>query len=554
MSKIKIFALGGLNENGKNMYVVDVDNDIFVFDAGLKYANDMLFGIDYVLPNYDYIKENINRVKGIFLTHGHNENMGAVPDIAKDIPDIKVYGTKFTLSVLKRELENCEVKFDNMIEIKAHKKINFGNNSIFPISVTHSIPDAVGYVLNTNDGAIVYTGDFVFDPAMIGPYKTDIGKIAYIGKQGVLCLLAESMYAQKIGHTSPNHRMRKTIREILVKNENRIIFNVHSAHIYNLQELLSEVENSGRKIVIMGKTLQNIIKSSIDLKYIKVNPKCIGDLSNINDKDVIILVSNEREKAFNNINRMLNGYDKYITIKDTDVIVFAEPISDSIERTAVKTADKIAKLGAKVIMFSKKDQLLHHASSEDLMLMINLLNPKYYFPVKGEYQHQVANATLANEIGIPNENILLKQNGDVVIFQDGKLLECYDKVKTEDILIDGNATQDIGEAVIKDREILSENGIVIISAILDKNTKKLITRPDVITRGFVYNKDSKDLINEIKKQSIELIEKNIDNPKYVEYNKLKNVLRENIGKYLYNETECKPMIITVFQEIDMKKK
>ena len=553
MSKIKIFSLGGLNENGKNMYIVEVDNDIFIFDAGLKYADDMLFGIDYILPNYDYIKDNINRVKGLFLTHGHNENMGATPDIVKDIPEIKVYGTKFTLEVLRRELEDCNVKFDNMIEIKAHKKISFGKNSIFPISMTHSIPDAVGYVLNTEDGAIVYTGDFVFDPTMKYPYKMDIGKIAYIGKQGVLCLLSESTYADKLGHTSPKHRTSKRIREILVKNENRIIFNVYSAHIYNLQELLTEIENSERKVVIMGKSLQSIIKNLIESGYIKINSNCIGDLSNINDKNSIILVSDEREKAFNNINRMLNGYDKYVTIKDTDTIVFAEPVSDSIERTAVKTADKIAKLGAKVIMFSKKEQLLYHASSEDLMFMINLLNPKYYFPVKGEYRLQVENANIAKELGISEDHILLKRNGEVVVFENGNLVDTFEKIKTEDILIDGNATQDIGEAVIKDREILSENGIVIISTLFDKNTKKLITKPEIITRGFIYNKDNKVLIDEIKKQSMELIEKNIQNSKYIEYNKLKMILREKIGKYLYDETECKPMIITVFQEIVLKK-
>ncbi len=549
MSKIKIFSLGGLNENGKNMYVVKVDQDIFVFDAGLKYADDKLFGIDYILPNYDYIKENIKDVKGIFLTHGHNENMGGIPDIVKEIPNIKIYGTKFTLEVLKRELENCDIKFNNLIEIKAHKKINFGQNSIFPISVTHSIPDAVGYVLNTKDGAIVYTGDFVFDSTMMGAYKTDIGKLAYIGKQGVLCLLSESMYAEKKGHTSPHHRTASKVREILSKNENRIIFNVFAAHIYNIQELFNEVAKTERKIVIMGKTLQGIINNALELGYLKFDKKKIGDLSNVNDKDSIILVSNDREKTFSNINRMINGYDKYIKVKETDTFVFAEPISDSVERSAVKIADSLAKIGANVIMFNKKEQLLYHASSEDLMLMINLFNPKYYFPVKGEYRFQVANANIALELGIPKENILLKENGDVVEFENGKLVDNFEKVKTDEILIDGNVVSDVGEAVLKDREVLSENGIVIISTILDKKTKKIISGPEIITRGFVYIKDSAELLNEIKKLCVTVINNNITDNKHVEYNKLKTAMRENLGKYLYKETECKPMIITVFQEI-----
>ena len=357
------------------------------------------------------------------------------------------------------------------------------------------------------------------------------------------------MHAEKQGHTSPNHRTANKIREILSRNENRIIYNVFSAHIYNIQELFNEVAKTNRKIVIMGKTLQNIVNNALELKYLKFDKNRIGDLSNINDKDVIILVSNEREKTLANINRMINGYDKYIKIKETDTIVFGEPISDNIERSAVKAADAIAKIGANVIMFSPKDVLLHHASSEDLMLMINLMNPKYYFPVKGEYRFQVANANVATEVGIKPENILLKQNGEVVEFVDGKLVECFDKVKTEDILIDGNAINDIGEAVLKDREVLSENGIVIISTTLDKKTKQIISGPEVITRGFVYVKDSSELLDEIKKLCVNVIKSNINSSKYIEYNKLKTLLRESLGKYLYKETECKPMIITVFQEV-----
>lgn len=205
MSKIKIFSLGGLNEIGKNMYIVEVNDDIFVFDAGLKYADDNMLGVDYIIPNYDYLKENKDRIKGLFITHGHDQQLGAISDILLDIPDLKIYGTTFTLEILKEQLKEDNISTDNLFEIKAHKKINFGENSIFPISLTHAVPDAVGYVLYTKDGAIFYTGNFVFDPSMQGAYKTDVGKLAYVGKQGVLCLLSESMYADKKGFTSPNH-------------------------------------------------------------------------------------------------------------------------------------------------------------------------------------------------------------------------------------------------------------------------------------------------------------------------------------------------------------
>ncbi|MBR2248508.1 MAG: ribonuclease J [Bacilli bacterium] len=230
MSKIRIFSLGGLNEDGKNMYIVDVDNDIYVFDAGIKYDNDINLGIDYIIPNFDYLIKNKDRIKGIFLTHGHESHMGAVVDILEAIPNVAVYGTKLTLDIVKSDIDSEKLKDYNFKVIRPHSKIEFGKNCIFPISVTHSIPDAVCYVLYTPDGAIVYTGDFVFDSTMKGAYKTDIGKLAYVGKQGVLCLMAESIYADKLGHTSPNNRVSDFIREVLRKNENRIIATIFPAH------------------------------------------------------------------------------------------------------------------------------------------------------------------------------------------------------------------------------------------------------------------------------------------------------------------------------------
>ena len=550
MSKIKIFALGGLNENGKNMYVVDVDNNIFIFDAGLKYGTDKMLGVDYIIPNMDYLIKNRKNIKGVFLTHGHDSNMGAISDLVQAIPEINVYATKFTMEIVKNDLLEAGITKANLKEIRPHSKIDFKEDLyLFPISITHSIPDSVCYVLYTKDGAIVYTGDFVFDSTMKGAYKTDIGKLAYVGKQGVLCLLSESFYAEKQGHTSPNNRVSDFIRETLNKNEDRIIATILPAHIYRVQEIFNEVMKTHRKIVVMGKGLQDLITKAIDMNYLTIDKERIGDLANLNDKGVVVLISDEKEKPFANLDRILKGFDKYIKPKETDTIFITEPSYDGIEKRYAVIMDDIARNNLNVVCLSSKKHLLHHASREDLMMMIDLMNPKYYFPVKGEYRFQVANANVAEQVGIKKENILLKQNGEIVEFIDGNLVECFDKVKTEDILIDGNVVSDIGEAVLKDREVLSENGIVIISTTLDKKTKKIISGPEVITRGFVYVKDSTELLNEIKKLCINVINTNIDNTKHVEYNKLKNSLRENLGKYLYKETECKPMIITVFQEI-----
>lgn len=548
MSKIKIFSLGGLNEEGKNMYVVKVDSDIFIFDAGLKYASDKLLGVDYVIPNFDYIKENRKNIKGLFITHGHEKNMGAVCDIVKEIPSLKVYATKFTANLLKKELDDSNLNFCNLIVIDPHKKINFGKTSVFPVRLTHSVPDNVGYALNTPDGTIFYTGNYVFDATMLGPYKADIGKLAYIGKQGVLCLLGESMYADKIGYTSPKNRIDKLIRDTINKTENRLIVTVFTAHVSRIEELFNEISKTTRRVVVMGHKLQGMINNILDNNYVKFDRERIGDLSNINDKDAIILISNEREKPFMNLNRIINGYDRYVKIKPTDTVFFMEPINDYNEKLAIKVVDDISKVGASVVTMSRKDNLLHHASSEDIMLMLDLMNPKYYMPVIGEYRHMVSNAKCASHVGMRKENILLKQNGDVVTFINGELKDSFEKVKVDDVLIDGNSSQDIGELVLKDRELLSDNGIVIICATLDKRTKEVLAYPEVLTRGFVYVKESTELIEEIKRISLEVIEEN-KSDNYVEYNKIKLGIRERLSKYLYDETECKPMIITVVQEV-----
>lgn len=548
MSKIKIFSLGGLNEEGKNMYVVKVDSDIFIFDAGLKYASDKLLGVDYVIPNFDYIKENRKNIKGLFITHGHEKNMGAVCDIVKEIPSLKVYATKFTANLLKKELDDSNLNFCNLIVIDPHKKINFGKTSVFPVRLTHSVPDNVGYALNTPDGTIFYTGNYVFDATMLGPYKADIGKLAYIGKQGVLCLLGESMYADKIGYTSPKNRIDKLIRDTINKTENRLIVTVFTAHVSRIEELFNEISKTTRRVVVMGHKLQGMINNILDNNYVKFDRERIGDLSNINDKDAIILISNEREKPFMNLNRIINGYDRYVKIKPTDTVFFMEPINDYNEKLAIKVVDDISKVGASVVTMSRKDNLLHHASSEDIMLMLDLMNPKYYMPVIGEYRHMVSNAKCASHVGMKKENILLKQNGDVVTFINGELKDSFEKVKVDDVLIDGNSSQDIGELVLKDRELLSDNGIVIICATLDKRTKEVLAYPEVLTRGFVYVKESTELIEEIKRISLEVIEEN-KSDNYVEYNKIKLGIRERLSKYLYDETECKPMIITVVQEV-----
>ncbi len=550
MSKINIFGLGGLNENGKNMYVVEVDDNIFIFDAGLKYPKGNMLGIDYIIPKFDYLIENKDKIRGIFLSHGHAGNIGAVPDILNVLPEIPVYATKFTMKLLINKLDEYKIKQKavNLKEIRPHSKIDVAGFSIFPICVTHSLPETMLYVLYTDDGAIVYATDFVFDSTMLGPYKTDIGKLAYVGKQGVLCLLTESCYAYNEGFTSPKQRISKLVFDTLAKAENRLIIPVFDSHLYRIQEILDQVARTRRKIVIMGKKLQDTIDTAIELKYLHFDDNKIGDLSNINDKDVVILISDDKENPYASLEKIINGYDKYLTLNETDTVLISEPVYSGNEKKNAKILDDLSKLGAEAISLSNKNYLLHHASKEDLMLMLNLMNPKYYMPIKGEYRYMYMNASLAELVGIPKENIILKLNGDVASFKDGKLVEKSKSIKVEEILVDGTNAEDIGELVLKDRELLSKNGIVIVSGTLDKKTKKLLADPQVLTRGFIYVKENLDIVMHISELAKEVIEKNINNGK-VDFTSTKNAMREELGKYFYKETGSIPMIITVVSEI-----
>ncbi len=544
MAKIKIFGLGGLDENGKNTYVIEVNNDIYVFDCGLKYATGNMLGIDYVIPDFEYLVKNKKRIKGLFLTHGHYENMGAVYDLVKSIKDLKIYATKFTKFVLMDDGINEK----NIIEITPHKKINFKEVSIFPIAVSHSCPDSVMYVINTKDGAICYTGDFIIDPSMKNAYDMDLGKIAYVGKQGVLALLSESTFSEHVGHTSPSHKLTSYFKDAINKAEGRLIFLTLPTHIYTIQDIFNGAVNMHRKIVIMGKKMQSVINFCKEEGSLVFDDEILGDLSNVEDQNSILLVCDDRETPYASINKIISGYDKFIKLRSNDTVVFAEARYDSNEKALVKVENDLAMAGCKIVSLPKDKNILLHASSEDLMIMIKLLNPKFYIPVKGEYRYMVGNANLADSLGIAKENILLKQNGDVITIEDKELVDNAERVRVNDILLDGKSSDDIGELVVKDREMLSENGIVLISATISKASKTLLVGPEVTTRGFIYVKDSKEIIAEIKRISENVITRNITN-NYVEYNKIKTEIRSELSKYLYEETECKPMIIAVVQEV-----
>ena len=548
MSKINIMSLGGLNENGKNLYVVNIDGKILVFDCGMKYAPDKMYGVDYIIPDFQYLEEHKKDIIGVFVTHPHHENMGALSDLLKVLPDVNVYASSFTSKIIEYFCEEDKVTCKNLNVISAHKKIEFGNFSVFPFSVTHSCPETLGFCVNTQDGAIIYMADFVIDPTMNGYYDMDLGKLAYIGKQGVLCLMAESVFSEKKGHTSPNHKLESYFKKVIDRNKGRIVFTVLPLHIYTIGEIFNSLKGKNRKVVIMGKELHTIVNICIKNGYLNIDESILGNLTDLKNPNTVILISNDREVPYSNINRILSGHDKFITLEKGDTVCFAEPSYDAYEKILVKIMNDLAVKGINIESIPKDKSVRHHASSEDLMLLIKLFNPKFYMPIKGEYRYQVENANLAYKVGLPKENIILKENGQIVSINRGKLVESFDKIFVDDILIDGKSSEDVGELVLKDRELLSSNGLVLISATLSKKDKKIIVEPEIMTRGFIYEKDNAEIINEIKNISLTTIKDNIT-PKYADYTKIRNDIREKVGAYLYKATQCKPVILTVIQEI-----
>lgn len=549
MSKINIMSLGGLNENGKNLYTVSVDGKILIFDCGMKYAPDKMYGVDYVIPDFEYIIEHKKDIVGLFISHPHHENMGALTDLIKALPELQVFASNYTAEIIKYMASEENVEIKNLNVVSAHKKLNFKTFSVFPFSVTHSSPETLGYAVNTDDGAIVYMADFVIDPTMNGHYDMDLGKLAYIGKQGVLCLMTESVFAEKKGHTSPNHKLESYFKHLIDNSKGRVLFTVLPLHIYTIQEIFNALKNKNRKVVIMGKELHTIVNICVKNGYLDIDESLIGNLTDLKHNDTVILISNDREAPYSNINRIINGRDKFVTLEKTDTVCFAEPSYDSYEKSLVKIMNELAIKGVNIAPIPEEKSVRHHASSEDIRLLVKLFNPKYYMPIKGEYRYQVENGNLAYSVGVPKENILLKENGYIVEIENGNLKETFDRVFVEDILIDGKSSEDVGELVLKDRELLSSNGLVIISATLSKKEKQLLVGPEVMTRGFIYQKDNMDIIEEVKRISEETIKSNTFSNKYADYVKIRNDIREQVGSYLYKQTQCKPVILTVIQEI-----
>lgn len=547
---VRIIALGGVGEIGKNLYVIEIDSDIFVVDAGLMHPENEMLGIDVVIPDISYLIERADRVKAIFLTHGHDENIGGVFYLLNKL-SVPVYGTKLTLALLREKLKQYgHNRKTDLREIHSKSVITFESTKVSFFRTIHSIPDSVGVSFKTSLGSIVCTGDFKFDQTPTLNQTCDIGEIAKIGNSGVLALLSDSANAERPGYTPSEAAVSGEISDALYNSQNRVIIAVFASNINRIQQVIHAAAQNGRKIAVAGKNLQSVLQLARKLGYIEADDELfisVQDVKKYPKREVAIITAGSQGEPLAALTRMANKAHKQLNIEEGDTVVIASTPIPGQELIYSKTVDLLARAGAQVIFAQKRVHVSGHGSQEELKLMINLLKPKYLIPVNGEYRMQKAHSKIAEETGMKRSDIFLIEKGDVVEFR-GQNVKIGDKVPYGNILIDGLGVGDIGNIVLRDRRLLSQDGILIVVITLDKQKKHLVSGPEIITRGFVYVRESEGLIV----QATELVRSIVTEAtetSNVEWSTLKQAMRDALNQFLYEKTKRKPMIIPIIMEV-----
>lgn len=552
MSSIKIMALGGVRENGKNLYIAEVNEHIFVLDAGAKYPENEQLGVDVVVPNFDYLEENKQRVAGVFLSHGHADAIGALPYLLEKVK-VPVFGSHLTVELAKLIVKNnnSTKKFNDFHVIDADTEIDFGDAVVSFFQTTHSIPESLGVVIKTDQGNIVYTGDFKFDQAADKLYQTDFGRLAEIGNEGVLALLSDSANADSKVQVASMKEVANEIYNTISDWEGRIIVAAVASNITRIQQIFDAADKTGRRVVLTGYDVENIVRTAISLKKLKlvserllVKPK---DMSKYEDHELIILETGRMGEPLNGLRKMSIGRHRYVEIKDGDLVYIVTTPSISKEAVVARVENMIYKAGGTVKSVTKNLHVSGHGNARDLQLMLNIMKPKYLFPIQGEYRQLNAHAKAALEIGMYPENIIIVKRGDVMAYEDGDFVHSG-AVPAGDIMIDGNAMGDVGNVVLRDRKILSEDGIFIVALTVNRREKCIISKARVNTRGFVYVKKSKDILREAS----DLVNASVENyftKDSFDWSELKATVRDDLAKFLFDQTKRRPAILPVIMEV-----
>ena len=549
---IKVSFLGGLNEVGKNMTLFEYGEDMFLVDCGLAFPDQDMLGVDLVLPDFTYVERNADRIRGIVITHGHEDHIGGLPYLLK-VLNVPVYGTKLTVGLIQGKLrEHGLLNSASLNVIKPGDVITLGGFTVEAIHVNHSIPDALGLAIRCEGGTIVHTGDFKIDTTPIDGGMMDLGRLAEIGQEGVLCLMSDSTNAERPGFTESERKVGESFETLFRKaGNNRIIVATFSSNIHRVQQIMNVAASLGRKVALVGRSLENVVSISAELGYLNIPEGIVIDINMINrypaDKLVIITTGSQGE-PMSALTRMAFSDHRKVEIHPNDyVIISATPIPGN-EKTVSRVVNELMKLGADVVY--EKMYEVHvsgHACQEELKMIMGIVKPKYFIPVHGELKHLRKHAGLALSMGIPKENILIADNGRVAEISK-KALRCTSTVPAGRVFVDGYGVGDVGSVVLRDRKHLAQDGLVIVAVCIDRESGMIVSGPDVVTRGLVYVKESEELINAAREVAVEAIEAQTDGG-YFDWNSIKASLRDEISHLMYERTKRSPMILPVIMEV-----
>ena len=553
MSKVSLFALGGLDEDGKNMYIVEVDNSIFILECGLKYPEKDQLGIEMIIPDFTYLKENEKRIKGVFITHGHDDVMAALPCLLKVI-DVPIYTAPLTAILLEKLFKKEKITNYEIHRIKRNGSFKIDNFKIKTFGVTQSIMDGFGIAIETNEGYIVYSSEFIVDYDIKNDaFKCNISEITKLGSEGVLCLMTESVGSTREGHSAPNHRITSIVEPSFEDTENRIIVTLYNQNIYRVIEIIELANKYGRRVVFFDDELKQTIQEIARLGYYHVPAGLEITKDNFNNdlEKVVVIISGSGSSIFKRVHKIATKEDTVLEFRESDTIIIASPMVPGKELEATRMENDLYKEGAKVVAVDSKRTFSMHAAIEDLKMMLYLLKPKYYLPVKGEYRQLVSNANIALDMGYRADKIIVLDNGQIATIEDGQLSKHYSNLSLEDVLIDGKEKLDASGMVLKDREILSTDGAIIIGLAVNFKTKKIIGGPDVQSRGVIYLKDADYLVKEIGNIFEDVVNTAVKEKRYDNLT-CRSEARDRISRYVLKETGKKPMILPAIVEINTK--